>query len=321
MRSDSRRGFTLVELLVTIGVIALLLALLLPAVQSAREVARRSQCKSNLHQIGLALQNYESIHGMWPAASFQWSTSWHVAILPQLDQMALFQQVRFSEFSDIPLILPADPITGSVVPTLLCPSDPAPQVSEQRASTNYLGNSGRGRAINGFDGMFSHAGTTTYAQYPEGYVRLASVTDGLSTTAAVAEVLHSYLPPGDKERLRIVWNTPAETSDVALFRKTCSSIPREPSVYGWDGNPMAHGWQWTFGEIGFSTYNHMLPPFQPSCFNGTSVQDGIYSAASAHHSVANVLFADGHVEAVSMNIDAALWSGLGSRNGSETIQQ
>lgn len=321
MRSRCRRGFTLVELLVTIGVIGLLLALLLPAVQSAREVARRSQCKSNLHQIGLALQNYELIHEMYPAASFQGSTSWQVAILPQLDQMALFQQVRFSDFSvGPPLFLPADPIRGIAVPTLLCPSDSAPQISEEFAATNYLGNSGRGRAIAGFDGMFGHA-AMIFPQYPDGYVKLASVTDGLSTTAAVAEVLHPYLPPGEKERLRIVWNTPAEITDVALFRKRCSSIPREPSVYGWDGSPMAHGWQWTFGEIGFSTYNHMLPPFQPSCFNGTLVQDGIYSAASAHHSVANVLFADGHVEAVSMNIDAALWSGLGSRNGSETIQQ
>src|SRR5678816_1789236 len=102
-----RSGFTLIELLVVIAIIAVLIALLLPAVQSAREAARRSQCKNNLQQIGLALHNYHELCGSFPPAYFTDESgrpihSWRVMILPQLDEMGLYSRYRWDEPWDGP---------------------------------------------------------------------------------------------------------------------------------------------------------------------------------------------------------------------------
>lgn len=96
-RTPSRPGFTLIELLVVIAIIAILVAILLPAVQQAREAARRSQCKNNLKQIGLALANYEDSHTVYPMGCTRQANglSWLVAILPQMEQAALFDQFEF----------------------------------------------------------------------------------------------------------------------------------------------------------------------------------------------------------------------------------
>lgn len=313
-----RPGFTMTEFLVSIGVVALLIAILLPAVQSARESARQMQCRNNLHQIGLALQSYESAFEMWPACGSR-AVSWHVAILPQLDRQDLANQVDISSDD------PAAAIQGYSLPIYICPSDPAPALfkgKETYAATSYLGNSGRGVLTHGYDGMFIHFAPTFPDVYPEGPVTLSSITDGQSSTAAVSEVLHSLNGvANDRDRLRLVFNTPQGYSqgEHLDFLTRCTEIPSLPLSAGWRGTPTAHGWRWTFGEIGFSTYNHELPPFRPNCFNQTSVQDGIYTAASAHTRLVNVLFVDGHVRPVSQDINESVWRAGGSRNGSESV--
>lgn len=319
-KSVPTRGFTLTELMVTLAILTLLLALLLPAVQRSRESARNAQCKSNLRQIGVALSNYESVHGMWPAAGLPKVTSWHVALLPFIGQSELFQRVNFSP---VPPGNPADTISHVPIRLYLCPSDPAPEVFSAAitvAATNYLGNSGTGLMVSGYDGMFSHMTPWNPDAFPEGPVRLSDVIDGTSTTAAVGEVMHSDNRSTD--RLRLVFNTPTTfaTAEVKQFKAMCLGIPESPTTYGWRGTGQLHGWRWTFGEIGFSTYNHMLPPMQPSCNNGTGVQDGIYTASSLHGLNINLLFADGHVQPVSARIDQSVWTSLGSRNGSEAVQ-
>lgn len=310
----------MIELLVTIGVTGLLIAILIPAVQAAREAARSSQCQSNLKQLGLALQNYESVHRNFPACGVH-GISWHVVILPYIEQSNLYQQVDFSDRD--PGHEPAAAIAHVRIPLYLCPSDWAREMttgSTQVAATSYLGNSGTGVLANGYDGVFQHF-ITTQPQYPEGAVVVASITDGLSTTAMASEVLHS-LGDSQRDRLRISWNLPQDyTSDkIDQFKTVCSSLPESPTDAGWSGVNRTHGWRWVFGDIGYSTYNHMLPPMQPSCLNGTFVQTGIYSSGSGHSHGVNVVFCDGHVKWLSRNVDANIWRGIGSRNGSESVQ-
>ncbi len=133
-RERYRRGFTLIELLVVIAIIAILIALLLPAVQQAREAARRSTCKNNLKQIGLALHNYHDTHRVFPpgslmarnncAASVQkYGTQWGVLILPYMDQGPVYNNFNFN--LDYHVSPNSDLDAGATtIPAYLCPSDP-----------------------------------------------------------------------------------------------------------------------------------------------------------------------------------------------------
>ncbi len=152
------RGFTLIELLVVIAIIAILIALLLPAVQQAREAARRSTCKNNLKQIGLALANYHDIYSSYPigaraAQSGTWGPSWWAAVLPQIDQAPLFQRLNFNGVhpgwayngvSGGKLNVPI--INGIRIAVMLCPSSPLPEFrnvgSANAIAPQYTGISG-----------------------------------------------------------------------------------------------------------------------------------------------------------------------------------
>ncbi len=174
MKQNLKRGFTLIELLVVIAIIAILIALLLPAVQQAREAARRSQCKNNLKQIGIALHNYHDIYKLFPpaminsgdAAAPQYNknlnlTGWTM-MLPQLDQAPLSKNYNFNEaggplaVNGYPLAGTGNwqvnlPVTRTILTVLLCPSDPEPKLqsgtgsylSQDAAPTSYVFSGGR----------------------------------------------------------------------------------------------------------------------------------------------------------------------------------
>lgn len=137
-----RRGFTLIELLVVIAIIAILIALLLPAVQQAREAARRSQCKNNLKQLGLALHNYHDTYNLFPHNAHAFGNnmtgcgpSWLVRLLPYVEQTAAYNQINFVTASDWTMQyatnVNADVVTLLRVPLLWCPSSPLPPTKTQ----------------------------------------------------------------------------------------------------------------------------------------------------------------------------------------------
>jgi prepilin-type N-terminal cleavage/methylation domain-containing protein/prepilin-type processing-associated H-X9-DG protein len=177
----SRGGFTLIELLVVIAIIGVLVALLLPAVQSARESARRTQCTNNLKQLALAVQSYITQSNVLPAHTLetgslvggnhtlQWFVSWTTSILPQLEQEVLFNAVNFQ----LPMLeIPPTPFTGTnttvaltTINTLLCPSESLHKTPNfnpsgysgtgfvgQLAVTNYAGNYGGPAMIKAWSG-------------------------------------------------------------------------------------------------------------------------------------------------------------------------
>jgi len=148
-----RRGFTLIELLVVIAIIAVLVALLLPAVQQAREAARRSACKNNLKQIGLALHNYHDTYSTLPMGNWSrsgWGISWMPALLPFVDQAPLYQQFNFSlpnvGYSTQCTNLTNAGVQDTLIDVFLCPSSPLPKrVSSTCANSmaaSYVGISG-----------------------------------------------------------------------------------------------------------------------------------------------------------------------------------
>lgn len=277
-----RAGFTMIELLVVLAVIALLCALLLPAVQVARESARRTQCQSNLKQLGLALHNFEAAKGHFPSLAFV------AELLPFLDQKAVADLLLIAGNTDTR-------VYAIQIPTYGCPSDPAPA----NGVMSYSGNYTTGYQVYGSNGFFD------WSMRP---LTSADIVDGLSNTAAISEILHD---DGTEHRMRVAWRTPrlmALPTEFDAFATWCESIPPNPLDYGYrhDGGL---GSPWHF----IAPYNHILPPNRPLCSNFGNNTISCYPPASYHPHGVNVLFGDGHVEFVSESIDRAVWREMGSR--------
>ena len=191
-RSKSLRGFTAVELLVVVAIVAILIALLLPAVQQSREAARRSQCKNNMKQIGLSMHNYHDTFNTFPpgwiaknwkpdtGACFGWGTS----ILPYMDQAPLFNRLDFNRPPEV------GELTQEQLPVYRCPSDIFPGINAVRgkfATSNYAGN--YGNKI--LPGSVDAAKDATGLFYCNSNIRLRDVEDGLSSTVMVSERANS----------------------------------------------------------------------------------------------------------------------------------
>ncbi len=202
-----RRGFTLIELLVVIAIIGVLIALLLPAVQAAREAARRVHCVNNLKQIGLALHNYHQALNVFPPGHF----NTHIAgrgncwglysqLLPQMEQQALFNGFNFSVQPDTdPTTTPAAAnITGyqTFLNTLICPSDSAPVLipvgNSAYATHNYNMSVGSGYSVVQYP-VAPLAGIPNGVFFENSAVSAAGITDGLSGTVVISETIRSTL--------------------------------------------------------------------------------------------------------------------------------
>ena len=309
--SRARTAFTLIELLVVIAIIAILIALLLPAVQQVREAARRSQCRNNMHQVGLALHNYHEVHQTFPPGrthglTFNHGFSPHAMWLPHLDQSQLYRRINFDYPSDHPQ---NSTVRFCMLDVLMCPSDSNRKIQGDNSIHNYLFNVGTTHSVIGSNGVF----------FQNSRVRAADVRDGLSTTAFLAETVQG---DGDGSTTSDNIRAAGPMSPITDYATSCAAAP--PVI------PM-RGSQWLFAAPGHSMYSHHRTPNDPQldCMAGDARSSGNptswaavsldVAARSRHDGGVNVLFGDGHVSFVSSSVDLAVWHALGTRAGAEAI--
>ncbi len=291
-----RRGFTLIELLVVIAIIAVLVALLLPAVQAAREAARRTQCRNNLKQIGVALHGYHGTHSVFPMG-YHWplGTGWTYHLLPYVDQDALYKSFAVKTPTTLTTSIwqtgAPEAALGQLLPVFRCPSSTSPLAVEnvnnidRRVPCDYLASASGTRttdsstSVNGIgveniDGMFFRISS----------VRISDIRDGTSKTIGVGETLtesseidHWYIGSDDMGRN----NTP-NTGDASEF----------------------------LGSLGVAL----------NLFDDGSSTDALELSFKSRHSAGvQFLFMDGAVRLLTVNVDANIRKALGTRRGGEVV--
>ncbi len=329
IRGSERKAFTLVELLVVIAIIGVLVALLLPAIQTAREAARRASCSNNLRQVGLALQNYHDTFKTFPPSGFygrpsttganpqlNYHHTWVTAILPFLEQKPLYDAINFN--------LPAynqtiningtnTPLQSVEVPTMRCPSDAGYKVGEQSQTwgfsvMNYAASEGYHWWEQAGIGPGGRAGISTYGDYaglfaPTRTNGLRDVTDGTSNTVAVCEV-DSYgyccgnwdLGGSGRRRLR---------GGEAVFRNPLVFT----AVYGRVGIEGGGIYSEVDGSSKSSDWFKRAPySFSPTFITAFAPQSE-WPAASSTHGGGIIQFArcDGSVSSINKNLPVGIW--------------
>lgn len=339
-KRSRRTAFTLIELLVVIAIIAVLIALLLPAVQQAREAARRTQCKNNLKQFGLALHNYHDTFTVFPfgkGGSYagvpvyaRWSQ--HAMLLPYFEQSALYNTINFSAPPETPgmggviAFMPAYVSPSglnhapcqAVIPAFFCPSDTA--ATEVPSQNNYAGNQG-GWLCDRSDTQgavtdVSPSEVQTGVFYYLSRCSMRDIVDGSSNTCFFSERIRGHGTPDPKSDLYVM---PPQTSLAATY-STCQSIntaTATPLTSKW-------GYSWVMGENCCTQYNHVAVPNSVSCagtgFPGSMTNMAMQvSASSRHTGGVHALMGDGGVKFISSNIDLNTWRALGTRQGGETV--
>ncbi|GIX04371.1 MAG: prepilin-type N-terminal cleavage/methylation domain-containing protein [Planctomycetaceae bacterium] len=311
--SAVRRGFTLIELLVVIAIIAILIGLLLPAVQQAREAARRTQCKNHLKQIGLALHNYHDAHRTFPFAQMDTAKGYSAIsqLLPYLDQAPLYNQINFS----LPYNDPANrPALMTELPVLRCPSDLVNPLSANGGAINYMANKGSGIIWTSPSGPNTGFPEQNGVLYFQSRVRMSDITDGTSNTAAFSERVLADGNNGIVSPLADVFFSPLAPTTPDEARSMCRAVDIANLANQF---PLFMGAPWMHGQ---HTYLHVDTPNSRSC-GFFSVLRASMPPSSRHIGGVHLLLCDGSIRFISENIDLPLWRALGSRNGGETVSE
>lgn len=326
-----RRAFTLVELLVVIAIIGALIALLLPAVQMAREAARRTQCSNNLKQIGIALQNYHDTLRSLPPGRLRMMEEFkgrcfsaYAHLLPFLEASTLYRQIDFNQSPEDPANAAA---MNQTIPYFLCPSDGKKKLQGDSAVHNYPLSTGTTYPLS----RRNPGGVpVTGIFYENSPTRFAEITDGLSQTVCVGETIKSEGGPD-------VWDGVSKTNGFVLTQGN-DNLFAGPELTDYASQchgsglrlQQTRGSRWLYGAPGHSMYNHMRGPNDrdvdcrggiPHSNKTNELWDRLslnVAARSRHPGGVHALFCDGHVEFVTDGIQLSIWQAYGSRDGGET---
>ncbi|RCS41580.1 DUF1559 domain-containing protein [Bremerella cremea] len=351
-----RRGFTLVELLVVIAIIGILVGLTLPAVQMAREAARRAECQNNLSNIGLALINFETSKGSLPpavdptnlgtkAAPVTNHFTWIAKILPQMEQGNIYDNFNFSYAAEDTASSQNFAYLKNQIELLTCPSDPEnddPDSVGGIGITNYAGNEGW---ISHIQGQQWNAGSNDSADgtsntRPLGFTanntkpldmsgpflpgrstKLAKVRDGLSNTVFVAEVTGGgYTLPSNIDRTE--FNASKTNSGEPRFITTGKTRAALIGYYGDTGkNPNASslGLGLMYQANGFQPQGASAQLFAP-VFQSYWAINSDWGGASTAHSTMQCVMGDRSVRGVSLTIDNTVWKQMCAMNDGTVIQ-
>jgi prepilin-type N-terminal cleavage/methylation domain-containing protein/prepilin-type processing-associated H-X9-DG protein len=325
-----RKGFTLIELLVVIAIIAVLVALLLPAVQQTREAARRTQCKNHLKQIGLALQNYHDSHSTFPIGAGYGNASyaasvpggvggaprrapWTVLILPYLDLANLYSRFDFSDrfkgcYNEAPTGGVNHTASLTPVPVYHCPSYGYP---DHTLRTNYFGVMGGGanKAVWAHSSNLGRAFWENGVLYMNSKVAMRDITDGSSNTVVVGETKYQLGPKSPTNGAsRYGWASTVR-GDVNTNGGVLAAVT-DVKINEWNGDGNE-------ADTSFSTN----VASQRGTVNGVNAQQNLQGRAfsSAHTGGCHFTFVDGSVRFISETISMTTLQNLAIRNDGEVL--
>jgi prepilin-type N-terminal cleavage/methylation domain-containing protein len=296
-----RFGFTLVELLVVISIIGILVSLLLPAVQAAREAARKSQCQNNLKQIGLAVLNYEQAHRQLPPGGV-WREgirggSVYAYLLPMLEETAAYQALDFrhANVDDTKFPGTEDRVDSLMIPTLICPSDDRETSYEGRVPHNYAASRGPTEVW---------WNPRSLCDYPWADRALAPLDDPRIFAGPFTRV-------GTQERMRGIKDGLSKTIFFGEVRPNCSEHARN----GWLASNNGNGYCTTLIPINYDTCNDASPdPCHRS--NNWNTEVGF---KSSHNAGVFFLFGDGSVRFLGEEVDYDTYQLLGAKNDGRPV--
>jgi prepilin-type N-terminal cleavage/methylation domain-containing protein len=340
---QERRGaFTLIELLVVIAIIAVLIALLFPAVQMAREAARRTQCRNNLKQIGIALHSYHDSMQVFPPGRITnfplpgegrcWSAYAHLR--PYMGENNIYNSVNFSlnpeQGATTPGVAENTTVLNQTLESLLCPTDLFNQKLQGDSGVhNYLLNTGNSYPVSPrnpwglpVNGIF----------FENSSVRIQDIVDGTAQTVCISETIKSEGGP-------TVWDGVTPTNGFVLRQGNTNAPPNGPGLTNYETQcsgaglvlQQTRGSRWLYGAPAHTMYNHMRAPNHPKvdCRGGlphSSRSDPYWrelslnvAARSRHPGGVHGLMCDGTVRFISTNVDLIVWRAIGTRNGQEQI--
>lgn len=344
-------GFTLIELLVVIAIIGVLIALLLPAIQTAREAARRSQCANNLKQLAIAANNYLDTNKLLPPSGFDTpdrgsgypNFSMKAYMLPYMEQQQIYDQINFNHHPiwsgtyEHQGEVVNRTATATIISYFLCPSDPylgtQPGRNPYWAPTNYPNNHGKIRYITNWNNNGPSYTPSTWDGSIGFKIGNAEVVDGTSKTAIFSEWIKGHAAGNSVANdLREVYEQAgpnsfgAQTDGDPLIDRMVEDCKARAATannaWHWKGE----AWICGDGARG-GGYQHSAPPNSYSCtfndhnYREAAVVNGLITAGSLHPGGVNVSFLDGTVQFASENVDIRIWRAYGTAAGNETIAQ